>query len=332
VKSSRKISIITPSFNQGSYLEQTIESVLSQNYAALEYIIVDGGSSDGSVDIIKKYERHLSYWISEADKGQSHAINKGLLKASGDVVNWLNSDDYLEPGALKIINENFDDPVVNVVIGRSNIVQDGKIVRTTLGTDVYPDNLPKTLGCARIDQPETFFRKRVFDTLGPLDEHLSYVMDKEFWMRYLIRYGLQGIVKMDNILANFRWHKNSKTVSQGQKFEMESIGLIYQLAVTNGCCEQADVIQKLFEVDLKKVQPAIRKNFIAPKETIEKSVNYFLLYKADEAYYNHQHSLCLDILNRINQKMLTISDKALFKKLAWRSRYVPLWLLKLIMS
>lgn len=95
----KKISIVTPSFNQGEYLEETIDSVLSQKYPNLEYIIMDGGSKDNSVDIIKKYEKYLTYWESKPDRGQSHAINKGLKKCNGEIFNWLCSDDYLEPGA-----------------------------------------------------------------------------------------------------------------------------------------------------------------------------------------------------------------------------------------
>src|ERR1700741_4157141 len=95
------ISIVTPSFNQGQFLEQTIDSILSQQYPGLQYIIIDGGSTDNSVEIIKKYEKHLHFWVSEPDKGQSHAINKGLNIATGEVFNWLCSDDYYTPGSLK---------------------------------------------------------------------------------------------------------------------------------------------------------------------------------------------------------------------------------------
>src|SRR5688500_3818909 len=95
-----KISIITPTYNQGHFIEQTIQSVIEQDYPNLEYIIIDGGSTDDTLSVIKKYEKYISYWISEKDKGQSEAINKGFKKATGDVVNWLNSDDYYEPGVL----------------------------------------------------------------------------------------------------------------------------------------------------------------------------------------------------------------------------------------
>ena len=112
-----KISIITPSYNQGQFLEQTIVSVLGQNYPNLEYVIIDGGSTDNSVEIIKKYEQHLAYWVSEKDKGQADAINKGLKFCTGEIFNWLNSDDYLENGALYKIAAAFENPVIDMVAG-----------------------------------------------------------------------------------------------------------------------------------------------------------------------------------------------------------------------
>src|SRR5690606_26910277 len=117
-----------------------MDSVLSQNYSNLEYIVIDGGSTDGSVEIIRKYEKHLKYWVSEGDRGQSHAINKGLARCTGDVFNWLNSDDYLEPGALHTIAKIFEDPECNVFIGTSNVVKEGKVLRQSRGTDVYAGN------------------------------------------------------------------------------------------------------------------------------------------------------------------------------------------------
>src|SRR5690606_10615120 len=112
-----KISIVTPSYNQGQFIEETILSIISQNYPNLEYIIIDGGSTDNTVDIIKKYENHLKYWVSEADKGQADAINKGLQHCTGDIFNWINSDDYLESNSLFTIANAYNPAIDNNVAG-----------------------------------------------------------------------------------------------------------------------------------------------------------------------------------------------------------------------
>jgi len=323
------ISIITPSFNQGRFLEQTIDSVLSQGYPDLQYIIIDGQSNDGSVEIIKKYEKYLSYWTSEPDRGQSHAINKGLQRAHGAVVNWLNSDDYLEPGSLNVIAERFSDPSVNVVIGRSQIVQDGKVIRLSSGTDVYAGNVAKTLGWARIDQPETYFRKRIYDRLGTLDESMHLVMDKELWMRFLIHFGLEGVVKIPDVLANFRLHENTKTQTQAGHFVRDSNGLMYQLATTNNAHEKAERIRQLLPFDAEKFN-ALRKGFDSSPEVANTALDYFLLYKADEAYYHNDPSTCLQLLSGVDRSALASPDRELFNKLRFRSRYVPVWLIQLL--
>jgi glycosyltransferase involved in cell wall biosynthesis len=322
------ISIITPSFNQSQYLEQAIDSVLSQGYKNLEHIVIDGGSQDGSVEIIKKYEKHLSYWVSEPDRGQSHAINKGLLHAHGDVVNWLNSDDYLEPGALKIIHETFSDESVNVAIGRSHIIQNGHIIRTTRGTDVYPENLAKTLGWARIDQPETYFRRAIFDQLGPLNESLHYVMDKEFWMRFLLEFGLEGVIRIPNILVNFRWHSESKTISQGERFITETNYLYYQLAAQNGLPEQSSFIEKNLLIP-ENVTDSLFSNFPDKKNLADEAIDYFLLHKAEEAYYHHDRLLCRLLLSAINKTRLAKEEQNLFNKIRFRSRFLPVFAVKM---
>ena len=122
-----KISIVTPSFNQGKYIEQTIQSVLDQDYPNLEYIIIDGGSTDETVEIIKKYEHKIHYWVSEPDKGQTDGINKGFAKCTGEIFNWINSDDYYEPGTFYKLAKLFTEhPYVDVVCGKEWSFNDGK--------------------------------------------------------------------------------------------------------------------------------------------------------------------------------------------------------------
>lgn len=214
------VSIVTPCFNAAAFLEQTIVSVLDQSYHNIEYIIVDGGSTDGSVEIIKRYDKYLTYWLSEPDSGQAHAIKKGLMLSRGQVFNWLNADDTYTPGALAVVADAFQDSSVNVFAAKSKVYGLGRSYISS-GTDVYSNNLERTIGRARIDQPETFFRRSVIDKLGGINCNLHYLMDLELWIRYLLYYGLTGIVKSDDILVNFRLHTDSKTVSQQDGFARE---------------------------------------------------------------------------------------------------------------
>jgi glycosyltransferase involved in cell wall biosynthesis len=218
-----RISIVTPCFNSEDYLEETINSVLDQNYSNLQYIIIDGGSQDRSPEIIKKYERYLDYWISEPDQGQSDAISKGLSRSDGDVFNWLNADDTYRPNALNIVGEYFMDPDINVLAGRSRIFGLTYEDRISSGTDIYPGNLLRTIGRARIDQPETFFRRSCIVSVGPINTNLHYLMDLELWLRYLLEYGMGNVRKIDDILVNFRLHSASKTINQPGGFQREGI-------------------------------------------------------------------------------------------------------------
>ncbi len=215
-----KISIITPSFNQGQYIEQTILSVLEQNYPNLEYIIIDGGSTDQTVEIIKKYEKHLKYWVSEPDKGHSDAVNKGLLQCTGDIFNWLNSDDYYEPNTFKTIAEAFINNPNALVVGgkeRAFASDSGKTVEIYEGTNIEAP-IEKLIYEGIIDQPPTFWRMQAVRSLGLLPTELHYTMDSYWWTKFLLLYGKSKVLKLNNVLTNFRLHTTSKTVSQQHKF------------------------------------------------------------------------------------------------------------------
>ena len=222
-----KISIVTPSFNQGQYIEETIRSVLLQNYPNLEYIIIDGGSTDETVAIIKKYEHWISYWVSEADRGQSHAINKGLEKCTGDIFNWLNSDDYYYPDTFYQIATGFlNNPQATIVSGKERHLNiDGSTVIHN-GTFIT-ETILKTLEFVELAQPSSFFLADYFKKVGPLAEDLHYIMDGEFWVRYLLLCGQASFYKIDKPLVNFRIHGNSKTVQSSVNhhflFERSSI-------------------------------------------------------------------------------------------------------------
>ena len=226
-----RISIVTPSYNQGEFLEQTIRSVINQNYPNLEYIIIDGGSSDNSVEIIKKYENHLAYWISEPDKGQSDAINKGLAKCTGEFFNWLNSDDLLFENSLHNIAKTITEYDCDIICGfmQQFGVWDRPDHRMYVGKSAE-----ETIANFRMNQPATFFRLSIIKQLGGINPELHYVMDVELWFHYLINFGIKKVRLADYHIAKFRYHHASKTLSQSESFQEERASLIYSLAKASG--------------------------------------------------------------------------------------------------
>ena len=180
-----RITIITPSFNQAAFLERTILSVLEQNYPNLEYIVIDGGSSDGSIDIIRKYQNHLAYWVSEPDHGQAHAINKGLKRATGDWVGWQNSDDIFYPGAfMHAAQAAIRSAKTELIIGDINLIneQDSVIREMRYVRPTYESLLAE--GMVLTNQA-AFWRRSLHDRIGWLNESLHYGFDYEWFLRVL---------------------------------------------------------------------------------------------------------------------------------------------------
>jgi glycosyltransferase involved in cell wall biosynthesis len=179
-----KITVVTCSFNQGKFLEECILSVINQGYPNLEYIIMDGGSTDNSVDIIRKYEEHLTYWISEPDKGQSDALANGFARATGDVLCWLCSDDLLEPGCLSEVGSMFAiDPTLEVVYGDTLFIDASGAVTRKYRT--LPFHRWLLLNTANyIPQPSTFWTRKLYEKVGGLDRTIQVSMDPELWLRF----------------------------------------------------------------------------------------------------------------------------------------------------
>ena len=212
------VSIITPSFNQARYLETTIQSVLSQDYPRLEYIVIDGGSNDGSVEIIKKYENHLAYWISEKDKGQADAINKGLARANGEILAWLNSDDYYLPNAISIAGKIFEEnPDIGMVYGDMLAVDEHG---QTINHLKYKQLSLEDLLCFQIiGQPAVFFRRETFEKAGGLETTFHFLLDHHLW----IRIAQQGkILHVPQTWAAARYHAEAKNRVKAAEFGREA--------------------------------------------------------------------------------------------------------------
>jgi len=220
-----RISIVTPSLNQGRFIEETIRSVLLQGYPDLEYIIIDGGSTDNTIEIIKKYERWITYWVSEPDKGQAHAINKGFKRVTGQIVAWLNSDDIYCKNIFKNVVKNIIFLKKDIIYSDVIIINDkSKLVRIDKATPFKKDELLKYWKKNYyIPQPTVFFRKSVIDDFI-LNENMHYAFDWDFWIRISKKYKFNYV---DQILAKYRLYDTSKTGSGFLKFIKEQEKAIF---------------------------------------------------------------------------------------------------------
>jgi glycosyltransferase involved in cell wall biosynthesis len=244
-----RISIITPSLNQAKFIEQAISSVLQQGYPNLEYIVIDGGSTDGSIETIRKFESSIAYWVSEKDRGQAHAINKGLQRATGDIIAYLNSDDYYLAGALLRVAEHFIcHPEVDLFHGRCRVVDErganigvrsGSITSYGEILDLWDIWWNKR----NFVQPEVFWTKRITDKIGPFREDLHWVMDYEYWARMLRAKCCVGFINAE--LAAFRMQPNQKSRQSAR-----SVDELVQL-VRPFIFEENDSIGRLKRLELK---------------------------------------------------------------------------------
>lgn len=218
-----KICIVTPSFQQGGYIEETIRSIVSQNYPNLEYIVIDGGSRDQTVEIIKKYEGSINYWVSEKDRGQSHAINKGLARCTADIFNWINSDDMLAPGSLFAVADEWMRQPGRVVAGGTELFDETGVIETIKARGQTLTNFVRFWEAKDFSwaQQGTFVPSAALKAIGGVREDLTYCMDYHMMVRLLMS-GVE-VAYVDQVLSRFRSHPLSKTTGTGKGFRLEKI-------------------------------------------------------------------------------------------------------------
>lgn len=229
-----KITIVTPSFDQAHYLETTFRSVIDQGYPNLEWFVVDGGSTDGSVDLIRKYEKHFAWWVSERDRNHPHALNKGYERATGDVFCFVNSDDTLNPGVLHYVGKKFTDPKVDWVVGWATYFEDpadqplkkvkGQPHPPIVGTGDEWVYAPKAMDrpidwivSNPVPQIASFWRTAARDKVGLFSEEYLWSFDYEYWLRMYFKGGYRP-TEARRCMGGFRLQPNSKTVSKPQNY------------------------------------------------------------------------------------------------------------------
>jgi len=216
------VSVVTPSYNQAAFIEQTLLSVLDQDYPAIEYLVADGGSTDGSVEIIQRYADRLAWWVSEKDHGQAEAINKGLARTTGKYVAWINSDDYYQPGAfcaaIEVLEKN---PDLGMVFGDVQVVdKDGRVLN-----NLHYQNwgLEELMTFHIIGQPSVFMRRSVLEKAGYLDLTFHFMLDHQLWLRMGLQAGMQYIPQL---LAGAHYHEDCKNLLQAAEFGKEAYRIV----------------------------------------------------------------------------------------------------------
>ncbi len=317
------ISIIIPSFNQGQYLEECLTSILSQNYPALEVIVIDGGSTDQSVQIIEKFQDKITYWISEKDEGQSHAINKGMEHATGEIISWLCSDDMYVAGSLFEVNRIFQtQPVTTgVVYGKSELFKNEKNIRIEAASGEM--NIERVLSGMSFPQPSSFFRMPLLKVTGKLNTELHFGMDYDLFSRLSMCCDFIGV---DFCFSRYRIHDQSKTIISTSKFIGDWI------IIFNSICEGLRLntaLSTLEKLNIRvKSHPNILKFFskisTSAQLNEERLIYYFLSnvirYDYESARFDRAREVANELATHYSKYLLVDSP---IRQIVNRARFVP---------
>lgn len=288
-----KISIVTPSFNQGQFLEDTILSVVNQNYPNLEYIIIDGGSTDGSVEIIKKYEKYLAYWVSEPDKGHGHALNKGFARSTGEIMAWINSDDKYYPYTFNTIAEIFNSfRDINWIQGKNSWVDlSGRLLDVQFS---YINIFSYLLGEYKwIQQESVFWRRSLWERSGAhISEKLELMFDGELWTRFFL---VDDLWHLDLVISCFRIHEKNRSYLQIDKVYQEMNDVI-KIMKTNLSSRVSDSFLDLQNY-LDRINNKKQAQIAFSKIKIFKFLPYFLYNKF------MRHKISKEVLPTLDEKI-----------------------------
>lgn len=261
MKTHPKITIVTPSFNQAEYLSTTIESVLDQNYPNLEYIVIDGGSTDDSVKILKKFDRHITYWESESDRGQSHALNKGFARSTGEIMGWINSDDALEPGACSNISERIDDVTKPTwLIGATRIINKRGSTIDVRSPRIVTQRTFYSWPSDWFPQQSTYWSRPMWNLVGQVREDLHYIMDCDLWVRM---FDIAEPLLTEKVLAAYRMHEVAKCVEQKDKAAYEYEKYVRASIEESYRAEDPDILKEKMKVLIHEFMFAKQELWIA---------------------------------------------------------------------
>lgn len=319
-----KISVVTPSYNQGAFLEETILSILNQNYPNLEFIIIDGGSTDQSVDIIRKYEKDIAYWVSEKDRGQSHAMNKGIEKSTGDILTTIFSDDLLTPGALHKVAELFNqaDSSVSIIHGSTVLFNSKGDIKEEPG---YPNpSFERYLSGLCFSHTAGFVRRNYLNYVGNYNEKRHFGMDYDLYSRLLM---VSRFQRVEHIFSKYRFHDESKTVALSSRFTNDWIQSFVNLAVNNDLHEVLVALKEVgvFNANLE-APDAYEFTFEKIKPDQRRMVYYFLsdIMRADYRTQNYKRAARLA---RYLSAHFDLQDENDVRKIAVRLKIYPAFLL-----